>query len=91
MPYSITNHSKKAAKALNVKIKASTRKNKKVDVFQAGKRVASIGDTRYTDYGTMLKTDKAHAKKRRKAYHARHAKTAKKVGSPSYYAAKILW
>jgi len=91
MPYTITNHSKRAAAALKVTIKPSTRKNKKVDVYRDGKKVASIGHTQYGDYGTFLKTDKAHAKKRRKAYHARHAKTAKKVGSPSYYAAKILW
>ena len=91
MPYTITNHSKRAAAALNVKIKASTRKHKKLDVYSGTKKVASIGDTRYGDYGTFLKTDKVHAKKRRKAYHARHKKTAKKAGSPSYFAAKILW
>ena len=92
MPYTITNHSKRAAAALKVTIKRSTRKNKKLDVFtKEGKKVASVGDIRYGDYGTFLKTDRVRAAKRRKAYHARHKKTAKKVGSPSYYAAKILW
>ena len=62
-----------------------------MDVFRGSKKVASIGDVRYSDYGTFMKTDRTHAKARRKAYHARHKKTAKKVGSPSYYAAKILW
>ena len=81
------------AKKLGVTIKPSSNKHKKVDVFDKdNKKIASIGSIRYGDYHTFIKTKgKEFAKKRKSAYLARHAKTLSIVGSPSYYAAKILW
>lgn len=73
------------ASKLGVTIKVSTVKNKKLDVFKDGKKVASIGDIRYDDYLTHGDD------KRKENYLKRHEKTRVKVGTPSYYAAKILW
>ena len=42
MSYKITNYSKQKAKNMNVEIKPSTNKNKKIDVFQNDKKIASI-------------------------------------------------
>ncbi|AGM15747.1 hypothetical protein PGVV14_0001 [Preplasmiviricota sp. Gezel-14T] len=76
---------KKNAAKIGVEVKVSTRKNKKLDVFKNGDKVASIGDKNYKDFLT-------HGDKKRQAnYLARHAKTRTIKGSPSYYAAEILW
>jgi len=80
------------AKAIGVTIKPSKVKNKKLDVFRNNKKVASIGDIRYGDYETYKLTKGLEfANKRRKAYRARHERTRKKVGTPSYFASEILW
>ena len=76
---------KKKAKRLGVDVEYSTRKNKKLDVFKNGVKVASIGDTRYEDF--LQHKDP----KRRKLYKLRHAKDRTKIGSGGYYADKILW
>ncbi len=73
------------AKKIGVEVKPSTRKGKKLDVFKGGIKVASIGDKNYEDF------TKHGDEKRRESYLKRHAGTRKKVGSPSYYSAKILW
>jgi len=73
------------AKKIGVTVKKSTRAGKKLDVFKDGKKVASIGSTAYYDY--TIHGDKD----RQRAYRARFAKTMNKVGTPSYYSAKILW
>ena len=41
---------RRKASKLGVSVKLSTRKNKKLDVFKGDKKVASIGDNRYTDF-----------------------------------------
>ena len=91
--YNITQHSKEQARKLNVTIKPSSVKNKKIDVFDAsGQKVASIGHKRYKDYGTYLnEKGQAFANTRRRLYRARHENDAKKKGSPGYYAYNILW
>tara|TARA_R100001079_G_C4347921_1_gene109787 strand:+ start:251 stop:457 length:207 start_codon:yes stop_codon:yes gene_type:complete len=67
-------------------------KGKKIDVFKGDKKVASVGALGMGDYETFKKTKGLEfANKRRKAYKSRHAKTRTKVGTPSYYADKILW
>ena len=76
---------KKKAKKIGVDVKYSTRKNKKLDVYKNDKKVASIGDKRYTDFIQSGDKDK------RRAYKARHAKDRKVKGSGGYYADKILW
>ena len=73
------------AKKIGVNVKRSTRAGKKVDIFKDGKKVASIGDINYKDFTVTGDKD------RQRAYRSRFAKTMNKVGTPSYYASKILW
>ena len=76
--YQITAYTKKRAKEIGVSVKPSTRKNKKLDVFKDGEKVASIGDTRYLDYPTYQKRfGKEVADERRRLYHARHTRKTK--------------
>ncbi len=101
MSYKIKKLQKEKAKKLNVIIKPSTKKNKKIDVFDnQNNLLASIGgvypDGRfYKDYATYIQElglDKANEK--RKNYLKRHAKEPKiKDGkrTPSFYSDKILW
>ena len=85
--YDITDYTKKKAKALGVEIKLSTRKHKKVDVYKNDKKIASIGDTRYTDYPHLKKVNPVLAKERRRLYHLRHNKNT--VGEK--LARELLW
>ncbi len=73
------------AKKIGVTVKRSTRAGKKVDIYKGDKKVASIGDINYKDFTVTGDKD------RQRAYRSRFAKTMNKVGTPSYYAAKILW
>ena len=87
MPQTNLAKAKARAKSLSVEVKPSTRKNKKLDVFDATgkKKLASIGDVRYSDYLQHGDED------RRKRYKARHEPHRHKKGSASYYADQILW
>ena len=49
MPQTDIAKAKVRAKRLGVTVEASKRKHKKLDVFKDGKKVASIGDLRYSD------------------------------------------
>ena len=95
MTYRITGHTKKQARQLGVTVKPSSRQDKKIDVIKAGKKVASVGDKKYPDFGTYLNMEaKGQVKKgtafdRRRAYKARHGKYP--VGSAGYWADKLLW
>lgn len=91
--YKITNRQKRNADALFVKIKPSTVKGKKIDVFDIeGNKIASIGALGYMDYDLYIKTKGlAYANERRRLYQLRHAKDRTKKGSAGYYADKILW
>jgi len=89
--YQITNYSYQQAKKLGVEIKPSTRKNKKIDVFKNGDKVASIGQLGYGDYPNYLQQNKQIADQKRSAYKARHQKDRMKVGSAGYFADNILW
>jgi len=92
MTYQITDYSFKQASKLGVEIKPSKNKNKKVDVFRQGEKIASIGASGYSDFPTYTKTKgKAYAEERRRLYKLRHAQTSKIKGSPSWYATNILW
>jgi hypothetical protein len=91
MPYHISSYTKEKAKRLNVQVRPSSRKGKKIDVFKNGKKIASIGALGYNDFTTFSRQSKSKAKARQKAYHSRHRKDASKRGSPGYYAAKLLW
>ena len=56
----------------NLNIKASTTKNKKIDVYKNNEFIKSIGAIGYGDYPSYLKIDKDLAEKKRLSYIARH-------------------
>lgn len=89
--YRISDKSFQEARKLGVEIKPSKRKEKKIDVFKNGVLKASIGSMAYKDYHIYRKENKTLAEQRKKLYKARHEKDRKKVGTPSFYADKILW
>ena len=90
--YQITDYTKKQAKKLNVDVKPSTRKNKKLDVYKDGDYIVSVGDSRYRDYPTYIKTHgKDYADERRRLYKIRHGKTRSVIGSASWYSSNLLW
>ena len=101
MSYTITQYTKNQAKKLGVIVKRSTNKKKKIDVFKKVKdkdgkmvlkKISSVGAIKYNDYPTYIKLKgKEYADKRRKLYKIRHNKNRHKVGTPSYYADKLLW
>ena len=86
MPQTNLSLARKNASKINVTIKPSTRKHKKLDVFDRyGNKLASIGDTRYSDY--LQHKDSA----RKARYKQRHEKDRHERGTAGYYADKILW
>ena len=88
--YKIEPKQRENARKLGVKIKSSTRKGKKIDVFnQNGNYITSIGDINYLDFHKYRKIDPREALTRQRSYLKRHGK--KKKGSTGYYANKILW
>ena len=90
--YEITNYTKEQAKKLGVQVKPSTNKKKKIDVFKAGEKVASVGAIGYLDYPNYIKAEgKSYADKRRELYKTRHSKDRNKVGTNGFYADKLLW
>lgn len=91
--YKITDYSYDRAKELNVIIKNSKKKNKKIDVFSKDNEyITSIGDDRYKDYPTYInEKGLQYANERRRLYRIRHNLNRKKVGSTGFYADKILW
>jgi len=83
--YVITKYSFDKAKRLGVEIVPSTVKNKKIDVYKNGIKVASIGDSRYSDFATTGNKDQ------RRRFKLRFDKTRKVVGSNSYWSDQLLW
>ena len=90
--YTIKKYSYERAKKLGVEIRPSTRRNKKIDVYKKGKRIASVGALGYGDYPTFMQTEgQQSANQHRKRYKIRHAKDRSVKGTPGYYADQILW
>ena len=90
--YEIKPYTEQQAKRLGVSVRPSTNPKKKVDVFEGGKKVASIGAIGFSDYPTYLKEEgKAVAEERQRLYKIRHSKTMNKIGTPSFYASRLLW
>jgi hypothetical protein len=83
--YVITKYSLDKAKKLGVEIVPSSVKNKKIDVYKNGIKVASIGDSRYTDFATTGN------KEQRRRFKLRFDKTRKIIGSNSYWSDQLLW
>jgi hypothetical protein len=90
--YKITARQKRNAESLGVTIKPSTNKSKKIDVFKNGQKIASIGAAGYKDFDIHLKENgKAYAEERRRLYQIRHQKNRNKMGTPGFFADRILW
>jgi hypothetical protein len=90
--YHITNYTKQKAKELNVIVKPSSNKNKKIDVFKDNIKIASIGSIKHLDYPShIIKNGLEFANQRRKFYRIRHSKDLKIKDSPGFYANKLLW
>ena len=87
MPQTDIKKARQNAKKIGVEVQASTRKGKKLDVFDShsGAKLASIGDLKYKDF---LQTGDKEMQRR---YKARHEAHRKKRGTPSYFADQILW
>ena len=54
--YQISKETYDIAKQMNLVVKPSSVKNKKIDVYRDGIKLASIGDNRYLDYHLYKKT-----------------------------------
>ncbi len=91
MTYHISNYSFAKAKLLNVDIKPSKYKNKKIDVYKNNIFICSIGDIRYFDPTYLTTYNKEYVEQRRRLYKLRHNKEKDKIGSAGYYAFHILW
>ena len=91
--YEISKYSYEKAKELGVKIKPSKNKNKKIDIYDYNNNfICSIGSINHKDYPSYIaEKGKSYADKRRMLYKMRHEKDRKVLGSPGYYADKILW
>ena len=88
--YTITEYTRQKAKKLGVHVVNSANPKKKLDVYYDGNLIAEIGDVRYSDYPTYLKTHGTeYAAKRRTAYYKRHHKDVEKGNG--YLAAELLW
>jgi hypothetical protein len=90
--YTIKQYTYNRAKQLNVVVKPSTNKTKKIDVFKNGVKVASVGALGMGDYPTFMETrGREYAKTRRRLYKMRHEKDRHKIGTRGYYADQLLW
>ena len=86
MPQTNLAEARRRAKSLGVIVKPSTKKYKKLDIYDKdGKFLTSIGDLRYEDF--LIHKDP----ERRRRYKQRHEKHRHTPGTASYYADKILW
>lgn len=88
LPYTIAQ-----ARRINVKIRPSTRKGKKLDVYdKKGNFLTSVGAKGYLDYPTYKKLfGKTVADQRRRLYKQRHQADRKVKGSAGYFADQLLW
>ena len=92
MVYKISERTFNEAKKLDVTVRPSTNKKKKIDVFKNGTKLASIGALGMKDYPTHIReSGKEYADERRRLYKIRHANTRTKKDSPSYFADRLLW
>jgi len=90
--YHITDYTYRKAALLGVNVTPSTNKNKKIDVYKNGKKIASVGFLGAKDYPTYVKEKGLEfANQRRKFYKNRHNQDRHKIGSNGYYADQLLW
>jgi hypothetical protein len=91
--YSITNYTRRKAKQMDLIVKRSTNKSKKIDVFsKRGKKLASVGALGMNDFPTYIqKRGMKFAKTRRRLYRIRHERDRHVRGTSGWYADKLLW
>ena len=88
--YSILPYTKKKAKELGVQITPSTDPKKKIDVYENGEFLFSIGAKGMGDYPTYKKWEgKQVADQRRRLFHLRTQNA--QVGSKMWYSKHLLW
>jgi hypothetical protein len=87
--YEILPYTKARAKAANLIVKPSVKKNKKLDVYDANnKYIATVGQKPYLDYPYYIKEEgKEKADERRRLYHLRHTKNTLNENLAKY----LLW
>ena len=92
MTYFITEYTKQQAKKYDLIIKPSNKLNKKIDVYKSsGEFLGSVGDSRYSDYPSYIKSKgKEYADKRRELYYKRHSSSGEKY-SKDWLAKNLLW
>ena len=83
----------KNARKVGVKVKPSSRKGKKFDVYdkKTNEYITSIGASGFKDYHLYKQENKDLAEDRRDLYKKRHQNNIHEKGSTGYYAFKILW
>ena len=89
--YRVSDYTRAAAKRIGVIVKSSTRKAKKLDVFdlKTGKYITSIGSIAHNDYPKYLRTrGKKYADERRRLYRIRHRAN---TGEAGRLASALLW
>jgi hypothetical protein len=93
MPYyTITNYTRRQARRLGVKVKHSTNKTKKIDVYKKNKKIASVGAAGMSDYPTHMKLKgKQFADKRRRLYKMRHERERHKKWTRGWLSDQLLW
>ena len=90
--YKITDYSKNRAKMLGVEIKPSKNKNKKIDVYKNGDKIASIGSIKNLDFPNhILKNGLEYANQKKKLYRLRHKNDINNKSGNGYWANNILW
>ena len=73
-------------------MKPSTVKDKKIDVFRKGEKIASVGFLGFLDYPNYIKEKGLnYANNRRKLYKLRHEKDRHKKWSRGWLADQLLW
>jgi len=88
----ISYYTRDQAKKFSVTVKVSKNPLKKIDVFKDNNKIASIGQRGAKDYGIyLIEKGEKYANERRRLYRIRHAGKGSKVGSPGYWALKLLW
>ena len=90
--YTIKKYTYKKAKYLGLRVRPSTDKTKKIDVYKKNIKIASVGAHGMNDYPTYIqKRGIKYAKKRRLSYKQRHEKDRHVKWSRGWLADQLLW
>jgi len=91
--YELQTRTERIADDLGVVIFPSDNPKYKLDLYDhRGRFMFRLGDSRYSDYPTYLKTHgKKFADNRRRLYMLRHHKEIEKDGTRGWWAWRLLW